>query len=123
MKGKIPAVVSLVQTPCEQPTNSIRYSSVITLMFRLSFLLFNFRVIYNQVNKTEGKRPICVCSKALYFPTVDFSLRMVEWIEVQRALGADKIFLYNLAVHPNMMKAVLFTRAGHRLMVFVEISG
>ena len=66
-------------------------------------------MIYNPVNTSGGKRPICVCSKALYFPTVDFSLRMVEWIEVQRALGADKISLYNLAVHPNMMKAELET--------------
>ena len=31
----------------------------------------------------------------------------MEWIEVQRALGADKISLYNLEVHPNIMKAAI----------------
>ena len=66
-------------------------------------------MIYNPAKTTEGKKPFAVCCKGLYFPTVDLSLRLVEWIEVQRALGADKISLYNLAVHPNMMKAVLFT--------------
>ena len=64
------------------------------------------RVIYNPVNTATGKKPFAVCSKGLYFPKVDLSRRLVEWIEVQRALGAAKISLYNLEVHPNMMKAV-----------------
>ena len=63
-------------------------------------------MIYNPVTTTEGKKPFAVCCKGLYFPTVDLSLRLVEWIEVQRALGADKISLPLLEVHPNMMKAV-----------------
>ena len=103
MKGKISAVVSLVETPCQQPTNSIRRDC--SLLLTLSGQIIHLRVIYNPVNPSEGKKPIAVCCKALYFPTVDLSLRLVEWIEVQRALGAEKISLYNLAVHPNMMKA------------------
>ena len=62
-------------------------------------------MIYNPVSPSEGKKPFAVCCKALYFPTVDLSLRLLEWIEVQRALGAEKISLYNLAVHPNIMQA------------------
>ena len=65
------------------------------------------RVIYNPVTTTEGKKPFAVCCKGLYFPTVDLSLRLVEWIEVQRALGAEKISLSLLEVHPNMMKVVI----------------
>ena len=42
--------------------------------------------------------------KGMDFPTEDLSARMVEWIEVLRALGADKIFLYNYEVHPNVTK-------------------
>ena len=64
------------------------------------------RVIYNPVTTTEGKKSFAVCSKGLYFPTDDFSLRLLEWIEVHRALGADKITLPNLEVHPNMKKVV-----------------
>ena len=75
------------------------------------------RVIYNPVTTTEGKKPFAVCSKGLYFPTVDLSLKLVEWIEVQRALGADKICLSNMEVHPNMMKAII-----NNTTVVVELS-
>ena len=64
-------------------------------------------MIYNPVEKTEGKKAFAVCCKDLYFPTVDLSLKLVEWIEIQRALGADKICLSNMEVHPNMMKAII----------------
>ena len=30
--------------------------------------------------------------------------RLVEWFELLAVLGADKIFLYNLEVHPNVTK-------------------
>ena len=63
-------------------------------------------MIYNPVTTAEGKKPFAVCSKALYFPNIDLSLRLVEWIEVHRALGAEKISLGLFEVHPNMMKAV-----------------
>ena len=64
-------------------------------------------MIYNPVTATEGKKPFAVCCKGLYFPTDDLSLRLVEWIEVQRALGADKISLSILEVHPNMLKVII----------------
>ena len=32
--------------------------------------------------------------------------RLVEWFELLAALGADKIFLYNLEVHPNVTKVL-----------------
>jgi hypothetical protein len=38
------------------------------------------------------------------FPEDDLSVRLVEWIELLNTLGADKIFLYNLEVHPNVTK-------------------
>ena len=64
-------------------------------------------MIYNPVTTTEGKKPFAVCVKGMYFPTVDLSLRLVEGIEVQRALGADKISLSIFEVHPNMMKVLV----------------
>ena len=33
-------------------------------------------------------------------------MKLVEWIEISRALGADKIFLYQLDVHPNIAKVM-----------------
>ena len=64
-------------------------------------------MIYNPVTSTEEKKLFAICCRSLNFPTVDISLRLVEWIEVQRALGADKISLPLLEVHPNMMKVVI----------------
>ncbi len=34
----------------------------------------------------------------------DTSIRFMEWIEVLRLVGVNKIFLYVLYVHPNVMK-------------------
>ena len=42
----------------------------------------------------------------LDFPYDDISLKLVEWIEISRALGADKIFLYQLDLHPNIVKVM-----------------
>merc|ERR1712013_3235 len=36
----------------------------------------------------------------------DLSVRLIEWIELLTTLGADKIFLYNLEVHPNVTKVL-----------------
>ena len=47
-------------------------------------------------------------SKGLDFPTDDLSVRLIEWIELLHILGADKIFLYNLEVHPNVTKVLSY---------------
>ena len=41
------------------------------------------------------------------FPSEDISIKLVEWIEISRALGAAKIFLYKLDVHSNILKVCL----------------
>ena len=81
--GKAPASVSIVEKKCDVATS-------------------NLRVIYN---KPEGeKKKFAVCVKGLDFPDDDLSIRLTEWIELLNTLGADKIFLYNLEVHPNVTK-------------------
>lgn len=71
-----PASVSLVEKVCDTGTN-------------------NLRVIYN---KPEKKKDFAVCVKGLDFLHEDLSVRLVEWIELIRLLGADKIFFYELQV-------------------------
>ena len=78
-----PLAVSLVEEDCETPTNYLS-------------------IIYNLPAGEKGKFAVCV--KGMDFPLDDLSVRMVEWLEVLKALGADKIFLYNLDVHPNVRK-------------------
>merc|ERR1711878_199897 len=52
------------------------------------------------------KKKFAVCVKGLDFPEDDLSIRLTEWLEVLGSLGADKIFLYNLEVHPNITKVL-----------------
>ena len=81
-----PLAVSLVEEECETPTNYLN-------------------IIYNLPAGEKGKFAVCV--KGMDFPLDDLSVRMVEWLEVLKALGADKIFLYNLDVHPNVRKVLI----------------
>ncbi|XP_076761778.1 uncharacterized protein LOC143429849 [Xylocopa sonorina] len=83
LKGP-PASVSMVEKPCDTPSN-------------------NLRVIYN---KPEHKKDFAVCVKGLDFLHEDLSVRLVEWIELITLLGADKIFFYQLQVHPNVTKVL-----------------
>ncbi|XP_023326460.1 uncharacterized protein LOC111699919 [Eurytemora carolleeae] len=83
--GEVPASVSIVEKECDDATN-------------------NIRVIYN---KHEGpKKKFAVCVKGLDFPDDDLSVRLVEWLELLNTLGAEKIFMYNLEVHPNVTKVL-----------------
>ena len=83
--GQTPASVSIVEDKCDKASN-------------------NLRVTYNKPEEGEQKKKFAVCVKGLDFPEDDLSIRLTEWLEVLGALGADKIFLYNLQVHPNITK-------------------
>jgi hypothetical protein len=61
----------------------------------------NLRVLYTRPKVKDG---FAVCVKGLDFLHEDLSVRLVEWIEMLGILGANKIFFYELAVHPNITK-------------------
>lgn len=84
---EVPVSVSIVENVCDKATN-------------------NLRVVYNKLEPGEKKKKFAVCVKGLDFPTDDLSVRLIEWIEILNVLGADKIFLYNLEVHPNVTKVL-----------------
>jgi Glycosyltransferase family 92 len=83
-----PVAVSVVENMCDTATN-------------------NLKVIYNKL-EAETKNPFAVCVKGLDFPDEDISVRMIEWLEVLASLGANKIFLYELEVHPNVTKVLKY---------------
>ena len=62
----------------------------------------NLKVIYNPPK--GPKKDFAVCVRAIHYPDVDLSFRLIEWIELLSMLGADKIFLYELEVHPKIKK-------------------
>ena len=85
---QVPLSVSIVENICDRATN-------------------NLRVIYNKLPEDErDKKEFAVCVKGLDFPNDDLSVRLIEWIELLHILGADKIFFYNLEVHPNVTKVL-----------------
>ena len=83
---KVPASVSIVEKPCDTATN-------------------NLRVVYN---KPDKKKNFAVCVKGLDLLHEDLSVRLVEWIELLGILGADKVFFYELHVHPNISKVLQY---------------
>jgi len=85
--NEVPASVSVVEHQCDNATT-------------------NLRVVYNKLEADEPKKGFAVCVKGLDFPDDDLSVRLVEWLELLNSLGADKIFLYNLEVHPNVTKVL-----------------
>ncbi|CAB3369777.1 uncharacterized protein LOC135935988 [Cloeon dipterum] len=85
-KSRVPISVSLVERPCDTASN-------------------NLRVLYNTPPGGQ-KKGFAVCVKGLDFLHEDLSVRMVEWIELLHLLGADKIFMYKLQVHPNISKVL-----------------
>ena len=86
--NKVPVSVSIVEKVCDTASN-------------------NLRVIYNKMAEgQQHKKSFAVCVKGLAFTNEDRSVRLIEWFELLRLVGADKIFLYNLGVHPNISKVL-----------------
>ena len=85
MKHIVPVSVSLVETECpkRKPSNNIK--------------------VHFDRHKSGHKQGIAVCSKALTY-LGDVSMRIIEWIEILRAQGVEKVILSVLAVHPNVKK-------------------
>lgn len=57
--------------------------------------------------KATLKKPsIGVCVQAFRFGTYDVSVRLVEWLEMVKLLGADKVYFYVYGATESMMKVL-----------------
>ncbi|XP_042858102.1 uncharacterized protein LOC122244299 [Penaeus japonicus] len=94
----VPESVSLVERPCDDATT-------------------NLRVVNN--HPPQGQmQDFAVCVKGLDIQHEDKSVYLVEWLETLYLLGANKVFLYDLQVHPNTTKVLnYYQEAG-----FVDLS-
>ena len=62
----------------------------------------------------SGPLSLAVCVKPLSFVNQDFSLRLIEWLEVLRAQGYEKAIIYVHSVHENVMKVqILYVEFFH----------
>lgn len=55
---------------------------------------------------SKKKLSIGVCVQALRFFNYEYSVRMVEWLEMVKMLGADKVYFYNLEITKSMKKVL-----------------
>ncbi|XP_030385745.1 uncharacterized protein LOC115632654 [Scaptodrosophila lebanonensis] len=101
--GEVPAMVSLVLEPCEKATNLLK-------VFYESAPLFPEQKQLNEttVLEKDGSRPLkfAVCVKTMNFLYTDMSWRLIEWLELMRLLGAEKIVFYNGPMHANMTRVL-----------------
>ncbi|XP_063634507.1 uncharacterized protein LOC134805137 [Cydia splendana] len=86
-----PAAVSLVERPCDRATNCLR--------------------VHFDEPPDRTQKEFAVCVKGLDFLHEDLSVRLVEWIELVRLFGADKVFFYEFQVHPNISRVLAYYRA------------
>ncbi|KAK8738024.1 hypothetical protein OTU49_004356 [Cherax quadricarinatus] len=99
-----PAAVSLVHQPCEPATTLLKVGGA---KERHTSAYLSGHTPVNPDKTVNGWVP-AVCGPALYYYHEDFSKRMVEWLEILRAEGIGKVFLYVTDVHPNLEKVLKY---------------
>ena len=67
--------VSIATKKCEMATNALR-------------------ILKSEVNNEKEKKKFAVCLKVVEMPFKDASLRLIEWFEALKLLGAEQVFIY-----------------------------
>ncbi|XP_059473487.1 uncharacterized protein LOC132195484 [Neocloeon triangulifer] len=81
--NRVPESVTVVEDICPTGTN-------------------NLRVIYN-TPPSGRKKDFAVCVKGLnFYNWPDIAVRLVEWLELLRILGVEKVIIYQLTVDPKI---------------------
>ncbi|XP_037801300.1 uncharacterized protein LOC119596195 [Penaeus monodon] len=101
-----PLSVSVVSRPCEKYTKNLL--KVFGSMKR------NTTAALVNSSKNKESSPVwnaAVCGPALSYYHEDVSIQLVEWLELLRALGFARVFLYETDVHPNIEKVLRYYEA------------
>ncbi|XP_034652268.1 uncharacterized protein LOC117891143 [Drosophila subobscura] len=103
-RWEVPQMVSLVADACDRARNLLR------VVYEVESQAEGGTAA---TNATEQESPLeepplrfAVCVKAMDFPYEDKSWRLIEWLELMRALGAHKVVFYDAQMHPNMTRVV-----------------
>lgn len=101
--SRTPQHVSLDKSNCSIPTNLLPVES-------------------NVQEKQSGEFVVCV--KPMTYVNTDFTARFIEWLEVQKAVGARKVFTYVLLVPVQTTKVMEWYRTtGFLDFLFVSLAG
>ncbi len=66
---------------------------------------------------TEERKKISICMKGISYVKSNMIMRTVEWIELQKILGIDKIFFH----YTNLMKDMLEMLQYYEKENFIEL--
>jgi Glycosyltransferase family 92 len=80
--------VSLVSNPCDNAENNLE--------------------IINNKPPNGVKKKFGVCTKQMDYDNRDFAKRFIEWVEMLKILGVDKIHGYNRHVSKDLFKAMTY---------------
>lgn len=101
-----PFIISCTLPKIKTTFGSLKAPDSVSLTLNLCTKLMNNLRVINE--RPKEKKKFAVCVKGLDFLHEDLSVRLVEWIELLNILGAEKIFLYDLEVHPNISKVIRY---------------
>ncbi|XP_017054558.1 uncharacterized protein LOC108097040 [Drosophila ficusphila] len=108
-----PRTVSLVSQRCEKASNSLRVNQVkpdTTSQNQNASASKD----QNQTTSEEAPLNFGVCVKGFDFPYVDLSERLIEWFELQKILGASRIYAYMYDAHPAVQRVLdYYQRTGY----------
>ncbi|ALC48594.1 CG11384 [Drosophila busckii] len=90
--GEPPRTVSLVAAACARASNSLRVH-------------YAPRAAPTNAS-VAASLSFGVCVKGFDFPYVDLSEPLIEWFELQRLLGAARIYAYMYDVHPSVQRVL-----------------
>ncbi|KAH8366679.1 hypothetical protein KR084_011769 [Drosophila pseudotakahashii] len=105
----LPQTVSLVSRICDKASNSLRVN-----VNQAAVVTSQNATAKGHQNLTETPLNFGVCLKGFDFPYVDLSERLIEWFELQRILGASRIYAYMYDVHPAVQRVLdYYQRTGY----------
>ncbi|XP_034670105.1 uncharacterized protein LOC117902678 [Drosophila subobscura] len=109
----LPRTVSLVVERCHKATNSLRVHFELPKQ-RPSSTISTSNGHGSNVANATAPLSFGVCLKGFDFPYVDLSERLIEWFELQRLLGATRVYAYMYDVHPSVQRVLdYYQRTGY----------
>ncbi|XP_001355469.4 uncharacterized protein [Drosophila pseudoobscura] len=107
----LPSTVSLVVEPCDKASNSLRVHFELPKQRPSSS---STSISNSTATNAKGLLSFGVCLKGFDFPYVDLSERLIEWFELQRLLGASRVYAYMYDVHPAVQRVLdYYQRTGY----------
>ncbi|KAH8419778.1 hypothetical protein KR009_002466 [Drosophila setifemur] len=97
----LPRTVSLVTRRCDRASNSLRVNNQ-----KKPAAVEQGSKKGNSTTLAPKQLSFGVCVKGFDFPYMDLSERLIEWFELQRILGASRVYAYMYDVHPAVQRVL-----------------